>query len=152
MSEQVLVTTQPVATAEPTVEQVAETAVDDSVIPVTTSKVQSAQEALPLITLGVQQNAALQQRQRNPSSLRHGFFRSLRIVNKIFSGLLRVFLIVLAGIGVAILVAYVVAVVHLHSLTLRTQVYGGFIFWQCSSQWCSNDVGNLLVQFLFTLC
>ena len=116
MSEQVLVTTHPEATAEPTVEQVAETTVDNSVTPVTT-KVQPAQEALPLITLGVQQNAALQQRQRNPSSLRHGFFRFLRIVNKIFSGLLRVFLIVLAGIGVAILAAYVVAVVHLHGLT-----------------------------------
>ena len=110
MSEQVLVTTQPVATAEPTVERVAETTVQDSVTSVAT-KEQSAQEVLPLVTLGVQQNAPPQQRQRKPSSLQFGFFRFLRIVNKIFSGLLRVFLIVLAGIGVAILVAYVVAVV-----------------------------------------
>ena len=110
MSEQILVTTQPAATVEPTVEQVAETTVQDSVTSVAT-KEQSAQEVLPLVTLGVQQNAPPQQRQRKPSSFRYGFFRFLRIVNKIFSGLLRVFLIVLAGIGVAILVAYVVAVV-----------------------------------------
>jgi len=107
MSEQILVTTQPAATAEPIIEQVAETTVQDSVTSVTT-KEQSASvaEALPLVTLGVQQNAAPQQRQRKPSSFRYGFFRFLRIVNKIFSGLLRVFLIVLAGIGVVILVVF----------------------------------------------
>ena len=110
MSERILVTTQPAATAELTVEQVAETNVHDSVTSVTT-KVQSAPEPLPLITLGVQQNAAPQQRQRNPSSLQHGFFRFLRIVNKIFSRLLHVFFIVLGWIGVVILLAYVFAVV-----------------------------------------
>jgi Gpi18-like mannosyltransferase len=109
MSGQILVTTQPAATVEPTVEQVAET-VHDSVTSVAT-KDQSASESLPLLTLGIQQNATPQQRQRKPSSFRYGFLRFLRIVNKIFSGLVHVFVILLAGIGVAILVAYVVAVV-----------------------------------------
>jgi len=107
MSEQILVTTQPGATTEPTIEQVAETTVHDSATSVTTKK----QSAFPLVKLGVKQNAAPQQRQRKPSSFRYGFFRVLRIVNKIFSGLLRVFLIVLAGIGVVVLFAYVVPVV-----------------------------------------
>jgi len=110
MSEQILVTTQPAATTEPTIEQVAETTVHDFATSATTKK-QSAPEAFPLVKLGVKQNAAPQQRQRKPSSFRYGFFRVLRIVNKIFSGLLRVFLIVLAGIGVVVLFAYVVPVV-----------------------------------------
>jgi len=113
MSEQTLVTTQPAATADPVVEKVAEPTVNDSVTSVTTKEQAAplADSASPLVTVGVKQDAAPQQRQRKPSIFRYGFFKFLRIVNKIFSGLLHVFLIVLAGIGIVILVAYVVAVV-----------------------------------------
>ena len=124
----------------------AETAVHDSVTSVTTKK-QSAPEAFPLVKLGVKQNAAPQKRQRKPSSFRYGLFRFLRIVNIIFSGLLRVFLIVLAGIVVVILVVYVVAVVSSSRFNLFfcTQVRDGHSFWRCSSQWCNNDVGIALL-------